>query len=131
MKNELTDCKTKLLKFVDKEKQWHKEMTLVVESEKALKGKCDEMERKLQEKEKELEGMIIAPIAQSSEQTIVRAMSQVSLKELELTGLKNQNKTLENLALQGEQENKTWEAKSQAWEAKCQELQTKNNKLMK
>ena len=50
---------------------------------------------------------------------------------LYLTGLKNQNKNLENLALQREQERKTWEAKSQAWKAKCQELQTKNDKLMK
>ena len=46
-------------------------------------------------------------------------MPQVSLKDLELTGLKNQNKTLDNLALQREQEKRTWEAKSQAWEAKC------------
>ena len=45
--------------------------------------------------------------------------------------MKNKNKNLENLALQREQERKTWEAKSQAWEAKRQELQTKNDKLMK
>ena len=58
-------------------------------------------------------------------------MSQVSLKYLQLTSLKNQNKNIENLALQREQERKIWEAKSQSWEAKCQELQTKNDKLMK
>ena len=51
-------------------------------------------------------------------------MSQISLKELELVGLKNQNKNLENLALKREQERK-------AREAKCQELQSKNEKLMK
>ena len=51
-------------------------------------------------------------------------MSQMSIKYLELTGLKNQIKNLENLALQREQERKTWEAK-------FQELQTKNDKLMK
>ena len=50
-------------------------------------------------------------------------MSQVSLEEVQLTGLKNQNKNLENLALQREQERKTWEAK-------CQELQNKNYKLI-
>ena len=38
---------------------------------------------------------------------------------------------MENLALQREQERKTWEAKSQAWEAKFQELQNKNDKLIK
>ena len=42
----------KLLKFVDKEKKWHKDMTLVVESEKTMKQNFNEMERKLQEKEK-------------------------------------------------------------------------------
>ena len=53
-------------------------MTLVVESEKTLKIKYDEMERKLQEKEKhtqgkekELEGIIVPPTVESSEQTIV------------------------------------------------------------
>ena len=89
-------------------------MTLVVESENNLKRKHDELERKLQEKEKELEGEIIPHVAQSNEHTIVQAMSQVSLKDLELTGLKNQNKTLENLELQREQEKRTWEANSQA-----------------
>ena len=50
MNNELTDYKAKLLKFVDKEKQWQKYMAMVVESEKTVKGKFDEMERKVQEK---------------------------------------------------------------------------------
>ena len=54
MNNELTDCKAKLLKFVDKEKHWKKYMNMVVESEKTMKQNFDEMERKLQEKEKEL-----------------------------------------------------------------------------
>ena len=58
-------------------------------------------------------------------------MSQVSIKDLELTGLKNQNKNLENLSLQKEQERRAWEANSNAWEAKCQDLQTKNDKLTK
>ena len=115
----MTDCKDKLLKFGDKEKQWNKDMTLVVQSEKDLKGKCDEMERKLQEKEKEHEDRIISPVDQSSEQTIVQAMSRVSLKDLELNGLQKQNMTPENPILQRELEKKTWEAKSQYWEAKC------------
>ena len=34
LSSELTDCKVKLLKFVEKEKQWQKDMALVVESEK-------------------------------------------------------------------------------------------------
>ena len=58
-------------------------------------------------------------------------MSQVNHKYLQLNGFKNQNENLENLALQREQERKTWEAKIQAWEAKCWELQNKNDKLTK
>ena len=59
-------------------------MSLMVESEKTLKGKYDELEKKLQEKKKELEDKIRAPSTESGEQYIVQAMSQVSLKELEL-----------------------------------------------
>ena len=58
-------------------------------------------------------------------------MSQVSIKDLEINGKRNQNKNLKNLAVQREQERKTWEAKSQAWEAKCQEMLTKTDKLIK
>ena len=47
LKNELMDCKARLLKFADNEKQWQRDIDLVVEREKALKGKYDEMERKL------------------------------------------------------------------------------------
>ena len=72
----------------------------------------------MQEKEKKLESRIFPPSIESDEKTIVQAMSQVSLKELELVGLKNQNKNLESLALKREQETKSREAK-------CQELQSK------
>ena len=81
-------------------------MSLVVESEKTLKAKYDELQKKLQDKEKELESRIIPPSTKSSEQSIVQAMSQVSLKQLELVGLKKQNKNLESLDLKREQERK-------------------------
>ena len=45
--NQFTDCQAKLLKFADKENQWKKDMSLVVESEKAMKEKFEEMKRKL------------------------------------------------------------------------------------
>ena len=51
-------------------------------------------------------------------------MSQVSLKDMEITGLKNQNKILEDIATKREQERK-------ALENKCKELVDKNNKLTK
>ena len=47
LNNQLTDCQAKLLKFSNKEKQWHKDMDLVVESEKSMKEKFEEMERNL------------------------------------------------------------------------------------
>ena len=54
MNGELTDCKAKLLKFTEKEKQWKRDMSLIVESEKTIKAKSDELEKKLKAKEKEL-----------------------------------------------------------------------------
>ena len=51
--------------------------------------------------------MINVPSTESSEQSIIQDMSHVSLKELELVGLKNQNKNLESLALKREQERKS------------------------
>ena len=83
----------------------------MVESEKTLKGKYDELEKKLQEKEKELEVRIISPSVELGEKSIVRARSQVSLKELEIVGLRNQNNNLENISLKKEQERKAWEDK--------------------
>ena len=58
---ELNDCKEKMLKLVDEKKQLERVMSLLVESEKTLQDQNDELENKLQEKEKELEGRIISP----------------------------------------------------------------------
>ena len=80
LNNQLIDCKAKVLNFVDKERQWQKDMALVLESEKAMKEKFEEIEIKLQEKDKELESRIIPPVARSSEQSIVQSMSQVSIR---------------------------------------------------
>ena len=97
-------------------------MALVLESDKSMKEKLEEMERKLQEKEKELELRIIPDVVGSSEHGIVKGMSQVSIKELEITGWKNQNKNLEDIAGKRELERKKLEEK-------CKELVDKNNKL--
>ena len=51
-------------------------------------------------------------------------MSQVSLRDLEIVGLKSQDKNLENLPLKREKERKVWENK-------CRDLSDKNDKLMK
>ena len=51
-------------------------------------------------------------------------MSQVSLRDLEIVGLKNQNKNLENAALKKEEERKDMENK-------YKDLLDKNDKLVK
>ena len=51
-------------------------------------------------------------------------MSQVSLRDMEITGLKNQNKYLEDIVVKREQERNTLENK-------CKELVDKNNNLIK
>ena len=51
-------------------------------------------------------------------------MSQVNLKDVELTGLKQQNKNLKEITLKREQEKKEVEEK-------CQELINQNTKLTK
>ena len=78
----------------------------------------------MKEKGKEIKKGFIPPFTEPGEFSIVKDMAQVSLKELELTGLKHQNKNLEGLALERERERKKWEAK-------CAELQGKNEKLVK
>ena len=40
---ELNDCKENLLKFVEEKKQWERDMSLLVESEKDIKDKQDEL----------------------------------------------------------------------------------------
>ena len=66
---------------------------------KSLKQNQDELEKNVNEKGKEYEVQIIPPHAQANEEYIVQEMSQVSLSDLEIVGLKNQNKNLENAAL--------------------------------
>ena len=51
-------------------------------------------------------------------------MSQVSLGDLEITGLKNENKNLENFSFKIDEERKTWERK-------CKYLTDKKDNLLK
>ena len=67
---------------------------------------------------------VISPFVQSGADSLSQAMSQASLKNLEITGFKNQNKNLEDIAEKIQKERKTLEDK-------CKELVQKNNKLAK
>ena len=82
------------------------------------------MENKLKEKNEEQQVQVISPSLQSGVDSISWAMSQISIKYLETTVLKNQNKNLEDIAEKREKERKTLEDK-------CKELVEKNNKLEK
>ena len=63
-----------------------------MEDVKVLKEKQSILEKDIENKKKQLEVQVISHVAQSNEKSIVKAMSQVSLKELEVVGLRNQNK---------------------------------------
>ena len=54
LNGKLIDFQARVLKLIEKEKKWKNYMTLVVGSEKALKTKIDDLERRLQEKERQL-----------------------------------------------------------------------------
>ena len=57
-----------VIKICWQRKKWQKEINLAAKSEKnILKEKHDEIERKLQVREKELEDGMVTPIAQSGE----------------------------------------------------------------
>ena len=121
---ELTDCKERLLKFEENEKQREKDARLWAENENALKTKQAELEKELQEKNKEQEVQIISPSIQSGADSLSRDMSQVSIKDMEIAGLNNQNKNLEDIAVKREQQRKVLENR-------CKDLVVQNNKLTK
>ena len=81
------------------------------------------MEKELKEKN-EQQVQVISPSVQSGADSLSQAMSQVSLKNLEISILKNQNKNLEDIAEKRENERNKLEDK-------CEELVEKNNKLEK
>ena len=70
----------------------------MVQNVNALKEKQYVLEKEIEDKRKEDEVQVIQPNAQISTESIMQDMSQISLKYLEIVGLKNQNKNLENVA---------------------------------
>ena len=102
-----------------------KEIILLIENEKVLSQKQTELEKKIEEKGREPEVQIISSVvhAKTNEEAIVQAMSQVILRDLEIIGLKNQNKILEDAALKKEEDTKDIENK-------YKELLDKNDKLV-
>ena len=94
LKIELTNCKAKLLKLEEKEKQWEKYAKLLVESEKDLKAKLAANEKELQEKNEKFKNQSTILSVELDTTSLSEAMSQVKFKEVEITRLKQQNHNL-------------------------------------
>ena len=106
MNTELTNCKAKLLKLEDKERQWEAYIQFLKKSKAELKTR-------LAIKEKELQGRsvesTIQPMGVAGEidtGSLSRAMSQIGLKVIELIKLKQQIKELEKKGLKINKEEK-------------------------
>ena len=78
-----------MLKLEKKEKQWEKDARLWNEKEKDFETKQAELEKELKEKNNEHLMQVILSSIQSGADSLSQAMSQVSLKDLKITGLKN------------------------------------------
>ena len=92
LNTKLINCKARLLNFEEREIQWEKDAGLWAEKEKAFEAKQEELENKLEEKNKEKQVKVISSSVQSGTYFLSQDISPVSLKELEITDLKNQNK---------------------------------------
>ena len=57
------------------------------------------LEKEKQEKIKEEEEQIVQPIAETNTESIVHVMSQVSLRDLEIVGLKSENQNLADVVM--------------------------------
>ena len=80
----MSDNKEKLLKLANEKKEQEKEKSLLVEKVNVLKEKQYVLEKEIEDKSKEDEVQVIQPIAQTSTESIMQAMSHVSLRDLEL-----------------------------------------------
>ena len=106
LSNELIDCKSKLLKIEEKEKHWEMDTKILIENEKDLKDKLAAKEKELQEKCEEVKNQFIVPSVEIDATSLSKAMSQVNLKDVELTELNKHNQNLEETILKREQEKK-------------------------
>ena len=88
LSTELTNCKSKILKLEEKEKQWEKDAKLLKESEEDLQARLTSKGKELQEKCEEVEIPTTIPNVEIDTTSLSNAMSQVKLKDVELIGLK-------------------------------------------
>ena len=75
-----------------------KNTSFLVENENIFNSKKAKFEKELKEKDKEHEAQFISAPVQFGADSLSQAMSQVSIRDMEITGLKNQNKIFEDIA---------------------------------
>ena len=75
LSTKMSDCKYKLLKLEEKEKQWEKEAKLLKESEEDLKARLEAKEKELQEKCEEVEIPATIPNVETNTTSLSNAMS--------------------------------------------------------
>ena len=92
------------MKLEEKEKQSEKGDKLLKESKEDLKARLAIKENELQEKGEVVEILAIIPTIETDTTSLSNAMSQVNLRDVELTGLKQQNKNLEDVASKKKEE---------------------------
>ena len=102
LSTKLIDSKAKMIKLEEKEKHWERDAKLLIENEKDLRTKLETREKELQEKCEEVKNQITVPSVETDATSLSKAMSQVNLKDVELTGLKQHNKNLEEIILKRE-----------------------------
>ena len=74
LNTELTDCKARLLKLEEKERQWEKETKFLKESEEGMKVKLEAKEKELQEKGEAMEIPSIVPNTETDTASLASAI---------------------------------------------------------
>ena len=108
---ELTDYKSKLLNFKEKERQWGADIQLLKKSEAELKAILAIKERELQGRSAKSAIQSVGVTREIDTGSFSRAMSQIGLKDTELVKLKQQIEELEKEKGKERQEKEKMEEK--------------------
>ena len=124
LNTDLTDCKARLLKLEEKQRHWEVDTKLLKESKKQLKAKLAARKKEL--KEKWTEGAIqsVNVAGEVDTNSLSKEISQIGLKDTDLTKMKQQIEELE-------EEKEKEEKRTKKIDKKCQELTQQNAKLSK
>ena len=111
---ELTNCKAKLLKLEEKERQWEAYIQLLKKSDAELKTRLAMREKELQGRSAESTIQSTSVAGEIDTGSLSREMSQIGLKDIELIKLKQQIEELEKERVKEKQGREKTEEKCQA-----------------